>query len=900
MADKNALAAYNKMRDFAQSPEPEGEVGASGGKLSFVVQKHAARSLHYDFRLELDGTLKSWAVPKGPSLDPADKRMAVQVEDHPLSYANFEGVIPPKHYGAGTVIVWDRGTWTPQGDVRAGYRDGKLKFELDGDKLHGGWALVRMRPREGDRQTAWLLMKERDEFARSHDEFDVVVAEPGSVLNKGKPSAKATAEATQKAPDESTAKQAAAVSKPESKPASTSGTSKHGTAKLPDELSPQLATLVDSIPQGDDWLYEIKFDGYRLLTRVDGDDVRCFTRNGKDWSSKLPALIDEVRSRKLAPCWLDGELVVLDDKGVPDFQSLQNAFDTTSTSALTYFVFDLPFFDGHDLRQRPLIERRELLRALIGADSKTASASKPGKHRIRFSDDFAEDPAKLLESAGKVGLEGLIGKRKGSHYRSARSTDWVKLKTQLRQEFVIGGYTDPKGSRDGLGSLLLGIHDDKGALKYAGNVGTGFDVDTLLALKKRLDALHSASSPFADKPAKGARGDSAAHWVKPTLLAEISFGQWTDAGRIRHAVFHGLREDKSAARIVKETPKSLPDSASNSTSKAAAKSTPKSAMAKTPTKPASKTAKADKAAANAAPIAAPTVRVTHAERVIDADSGLTKGELVAYYAQVAPLMLEHLKERPVAFVRAPAGVKGPQFFQKHAEANEMAGVVSLDKSLDPGNDALLMIASSEGLTSAAQMNVIEFHTWNMLRRSMPRADRMTFDLDPGSGVEWPAMREASQLLKSFLDDIGLGSFIKTSGGKGMHVVVPLQPRHEWQLVREFAQAVVVHLAEVIPQRFVAKSGPRNRVGKIFIDYLRNNWGATTAAAWSARARPGVGVSVPIDWSELDSVKAGDHWTVRNAAARFAQGNQPWAAYSASAQTLTKAMKAMGFKPSKAS
>ncbi len=826
MATSNALAEYRRMRDFAHTAEPRGEVRRSADRLTFVIQKHAARGLHYDFRLELDGTLKSWAVPKGPSLDPSVKRMAVQVEDHPLSYADFEGTIPPKHYGAGTVIVWDRGSWSPVGDARKGLREGHLKFDLAGEKLGGRWALVRMKPRDGERQPTWLLMKERDDEARATDEYDVLTAEPDSVIRR--PVAKAASRS---------------AGKPEPEPQAVA------RATLPATLAPQLATLVDTIPPGDDWLYEIKFDGYRLLTRVDGKSVRCFTRNGNDWSERLPKLIDALRACELAPCWLDGELVVLDADGVPDFQALQNAFDQKHTSELTYFVFDLPFNDGVDLRTQPLTMRREQLQGALLARPQPS---------IRFSDAFAGDPAALLMSARQAGLEGLIGKRKDSIYRTgARSPDWVKLKTLHRQEFVIGGYTDPKGSRIGIGALMLGVHDATGVLRYAGNVGTGFDERTLAALRQRLDKLGAARSPFSDAPEKaGARNGSKPHWVKPSLLAEVSFAQWTTGGRIRHAVFHGLRDDKPARQIVKEKPMQAP---------------PKRSAAAQP-------------------------RVTHTERVIDPASGITKGELVDFYARVAAVMLPHLKARPVALVRAPAGVTGGQFFQKHADEDALPGITLLDKALDPGHDSLLVVASAKGLQSAAQMNVIELHTWNMTTRTMPKPDRMIFDLDPGEGVAWPAVREAAQLMKSFLDELGLTSLLKTSGGKGLHVVVPLAGKHEWQTVRQFSQAVVRHMAEVVPQRFVAKSGPRNRVGKIFIDYLRNGWGATTAAAWSARARPGLGVSVPIGWSELAQVESGAHWNVRNIGGRLARGNEPWGALGPSRQTLTKAMKTLGFKP----
>jgi bifunctional non-homologous end joining protein LigD len=839
------LAAYNRKRDFKQSPEPAGQPATSGDELSFVVQKHAARRLHYDFRLELDGTLKSWAVPKGPSLDPHDKRMAVEVEDHPLSYGGFEGVIPEGHYGAGSVIVWDRGTWSPIGDARKGYREGKLKFELHGEKLQGGFTLVRMRKRDDERQTAWLLIKEHDDEAKPAAEFDVVEAWPDSVLGK-----KAARSSSRRTPGARNASRSAAVAP---------GTHRDDMA-LPLTLSPQLATLVSEVPPGDDWLYEIKFDGYRLLTRIDGDDVRCFTRNGHDWSHRLPALVKAIQALKIGWGWLDGEIIVAGDQGTPDFQALQNAFDTQRTQGIQYFVFDLPFHDGQDLRDEPLRERRERLAGLIGH-------TKGGT--VQFSAAFDEDPKKLLASAQQAGLEGLIGKRGDSRYHAQRSTDWIKLKVSARQEFVIGGFTDPQGSRSGIGSLLLGVHDDNGALRYAGNVGSGFDEKTLTKLRAQLDEIEVGASAFADAPERvGTVKRVKPHWVTPKLVAEVSFAQWTRDGHVRQAVFHGLRSDKPPQRITKEVAKKVDKTAT------------RTASTKPPTQlPAN-------------------FRVTHAERVIDAKSGITKGQLIEFYGTVAEVMLSHLKARPVSLMRAPDGIAGEQFFQKHAERRALADVDVLDRGLYPAHEPLLAISNVLGLLSSAQMNVIEFHTWNATTRAMDRPDRMVFDLDPGEGMAWPQVREATQLLKGFLDELGLKSFLKTSGGKGLHVVVPLTPKFDWDTVKAFSHAIVVHMAEVIPQRFVAKSGPKNRVGRIFIDYLRNGLGATTVSAWSARARAGMGVSVPLAWDELAGLKSAAQWTVLDIGDRLAIGNAPWDGYTAARQSLVKPMKALGFDPKK--
>ncbi|MDQ2641886.1 MAG: DNA ligase D [Pseudomonadota bacterium] len=818
------IATYNRKRNFRVTPEPAGKSTGTRGAGRFVVQKHAARRLHYDFRLEWEGVLRSWAVPKGPSLDPAVKRMAVQVEDHPVSYGDFEGVIPPGEYGAGTVIVWDRGQWQPVGDAAKGFREGKIKFTLEGEKLRGGFTLVRMRGRDDERQPSWLLIKEKDEFARPAAEFDVVEALGDSVITGKK--------------------------KPARKPAA-----KRAGAALPPLLAPQLATLVTAPPAGGEWQYELKLDGYRMLTRVDGSDVRCYTRNGNDWSSRLPRIVQAVRELKLPSCWLDGEVVALDEEGVPHFQMLQNAFDRGSTAELRYIVFDLLFADGEDLRELPQTDRRERLRRML-PERRGAL--------VRFSATLEGAPARLLAASRAAGFEGLIGKRADAPYRSGRSRDWIKLKNGQRQEFVIGGFTDPQGSRTGLGSLLLGVHDASGALRYAGNVGTGFDEKTLAALHQKLVRLETAASPFENGPQKvGTTRRAVPHWVKPRLVAEISFAGWTAGKHVRQGVFQGLREDKPPEQITVEQAKAP----------SAVKGTQKR-----------------KAVSRAVKL--PDMRITHPERVIDSQSGVTKGELVAYYAQVASLMLPHLADRPVAMLRAPSGVTGAMFFQKHAEARTLPHVDRLPPSLDPDHGALLAISSEQGLLSAAQMNVIELHTWNATRHAIEKPDRIVFDLDPGSGVSWQQVKEAAVLLRALLDELELKSCLKTSGGKGLHVVLPLKPALGWDEVKQFTGDVVRHLARVIPQRFVAKSGPTNRVGRIFVDYLRNGRGATTAAAWSARARPGMGVSVPIGWDELAGLAGPTEWSVSSFEERLAIGNKPWKAYERSRQGLTKAVKAL--------
>ncbi|MEO6320640.1 MAG: non-homologous end-joining DNA ligase, partial [Polaromonas sp.] len=609
MAINNPLAPYQAKRDFRQTPEPAQGGVRSDKALSFVIQKHAARHLHYDFRLELQGTLKSWAVPKGPSLDPGVKRMGVHVEDHPIAYASFEGSIPPRQYGAGDVIVWDRGLWTPVGDPVKGLESGKLKFELHGEKLKGGWTLVRMQGRDDEGHAPWLLIKERDDYARPAQEFDVVQALPDSVLT-GKPlpgEVSHPARTTSKAPRKKAANKTAANARP-------AADAPEGAVKaaLPETLAPQLATLVKEMPRDpENWIHEIKFDGYRLLSRIDGVSVRCMTRNGNDWTAKLRKLARAVGQLGIKSGWIDGEIVVMNQHGLPDFGALQNAFDSASTASIVYYVFDLPFHEGLDLRQVALIKRRDILRTIL--------MNKP-QPEIRFSEAFDESPQDLLASARRIGLEGIIAKRKDSVYAARRSAAWIKLKTQLRQEFVIGGYTEPKGSRTGLGALLLGIHDADGKLLYAGNVGSGFDGKALQELKARLSKIHIDQAPFADLPS-AVKGQ----WVQPQLLAEVAFGEWTHAGRVRHAVFQGLRADKPAQHIVRETPVAL-----EKTHKGRQVKKNQPASSRQPD----------------ASAALESLRITHGDRVIDASTGFTKKDLIAYYASVAPLMLPHLKGRP--------------------------------------------------------------------------------------------------------------------------------------------------------------------------------------------------------------------------------------------------------------
>lgn len=811
------LSDYNRKRDFGITAEPAGSAPAGKRKasaLSFVIQKHDARNLHYDFRLELDGVLLSWAVPKGPSLDPSQKRLAVHVEDHPLGYGSFEGNIPAGQYGAGDVIVWDRGVWQPHDDPHKAYAAGKLKFTLVGEKLSGDWTLVRTRLKgSGDKQQ-WLLIKEKDAQARPADDYDIVQAQPNSVLSNasvGKPNAKA---------------------KPKPKPQKT-------VATLPEQFAPQLATLVDRAPEGD-WHYEIKFDGYRMLARIRDGEVRLFTRNGHDWTERLPRQAKALQALKLKDSWLDGEVVSLNGDGLPDFQALQNAFDIGRSLDIVYYLFDAPFLNGQDQRQAPVEERRAALKAaLAGSRSKL----------LRFSEAFTAHHRDIFESACDLALEGVIGKRLGSPYVSSRSADWIKLKCRLRQEFVIVGYTRPQGSRSGFGALLLAVNDDSG-LVYAGRVGTGFDQASLKSIYAQLTPLECSTSPL-EKPLTSAQARGV-HWVQPTLVGEVQFAEWTREGVVRQAAFVGMRTDKPAAQIIHEQPRT-------------AKSM--------------KTAK--KTSGN--------VNITHPDRVIDKQTGTQKQQLAQFYDSISQWILPFLRHRPVSLLRAPEGIEGEQFFQKHSERLAIPNIKQLDQALDPGHARLMEIDSAAALIGAVQMGTVEFHTWGGTTDKIETPDLFVLDLDPDPALPWKAMLEAAQLTLSVLDELGLQAFVKTSGGKGLHLVVPLARRDNWDTVKAFAKAIAQFMTAQLPERFTATSGPKNRVGKIFIDYLRNARGASTVAAYSVRARPGLPVSVPVSREELKGLRGAQQWTVVNVHERLkALKVDPWDGY-ANRQKISKKM-----------
>jgi bifunctional non-homologous end joining protein LigD len=749
--------------------------------------------------------------------------------------------------------------WIPLEDPHKAYEKGKLKFELQGEKLGGIWNLVRTHM--PGKKESWFLIKHQDSAARPQDDYDVLAAEPDSVLSERTLITKPKLAAEQSKPP----KKAPAKAR---KQATGKLTGAH-KARLPAQLKPELATLVDSAPEGQ-WSYEIKFDGYRIMARIDHDQVQLFTRNGHDWTHKLPQQAAALAALGLESAWLDGEMVVANEQGVPDFQALQNAFEDGRSGNILYYLFDLPYLNGVDLREVPVEERRAALATVLGNHEQPL---------LRFSEAFDETPDALLNSACQMQMEGLIGKRLGSPYVSRRSGDWIKLKCKHRQEFVVVGYTDPKGSRSAFGALLLGLHDrDSGELRYAGKVGTGFNESTLKSILAQLKPLQ-VKKPAVVNPPSGfdVKG---VHWLKPKLLAEVAFAEMTKDGSVRHAVFHGLRDDKPAKGITVERAKPV-----------------KTTEKKTPTKKPAKKAPASNAetAPSQLGLANGKVRITHPDRVIDAVSGTTKMQLAEYYASVAEWILPQLKDRPVALVRAPDGIAGELFFQKNAERLAIPGITTLDKDLT--GQPVMLINNAEALIGAVQMSTVELHTWNATTVDLDKPDRFVLDLDPDPSLPWKSMVEATALTLTVLDELGLKAFLKTSGGKGIHLVVPLTRKLGWDEVKDFSHAIVSHIAKLLPDRFSAVSGPKNRVGRIFIDYLRNGLGATTICAYAARTREGLPVSVPLFREEVAEIKGGNQWNVHNVHERLAEvGDEPWADMKKTRQSITAEMrKRLGLK-----
>jgi bifunctional non-homologous end joining protein LigD len=868
-----ALERYREKRDFKATPEPRGRVAPKKRRdLAFVIQKHAASHLHYDFRLELDGVLLSWAVPKGPSLDPADKRLAMHVEDHPLEYGSFEGTIPAKQYGGGTVMLWDRGVWVPRGDASDAYRAGQLKFELAGEKLRGAWTLVRTHGSKfgGDGKKAWLLIKEKDAFAKRGVEAKIVDAQPDSVASgrsmeqiahdvehvwhsnqsvaaNVKQGALSTVDVTK-----------AFSAKAAARPAGLAGAKR---AELPATLLPELATLVDAAPQGDDWLHEIKYDGYRMLCRIDRHKVAIYSRNGKDWTAQLSAIADAVKRSRVTSGWLDGEVALMTPDGRTSFQQLQNALADPSLGDLTYFVFDVPYLDGYDLRGVVLKDRKRLLRSLIP----------DGDATLRYGVEVQGHGEQFFAQACKLGLEGAVSKRVDSLYQNGKRTrDWIKVKCGQRQEMVIGGFTDPQGSRSGFGALLLGVYEADGTLHYSGRVGTGFDDADLASLRRVLDKLVQEKSAFANPP----RGFTAkgVHWVKPMLVAEIAFTEWTQNGTLRHPVFHGLRKDKKATEVMREH---------------AVKKSPPPAKTAAPLPRVSKR-ELPRVAASSAVVAG--VALSHPDKLYFPADKLSKRDLAEYYEKLSAWMIPHLRDRPLSLVRCPDGWQGQCFYQKHADKSVSDAVDRLVVPEGKGSATYMAAGSVAALVGLLQWGVIEIHPWGSRRPRLERPDRLIFDFDPDDGIGWSHLVDAVQVTRTLLTDIGLTGFLKTTGGKGLHIVVPIQPTIEWEAAKGFTKAIAELLVSTFPDRFTATLSKAQRKSKIFIDYLRNGLGATAVAPYSIRAREHAPVATPISWDELKKDVRFSYFNVANVPTRMARlKNDPWASFFDVRQSITKAM-----------
>lgn len=812
----------------------------------FVVQLHDATNLHYDLRLEMDGVLVSWAVPRGPSLDPREKRLAVHVEDHPLEYGGFEGVIP-SGYGAGTVMIWDRGVWAPEGDVRAAMREGMLKFRLEGERLRGRWMLVRTKgaERSGQRraepQEHWLLVKERDGEAAAGVGLEGFTT---SVV-----SGRTMAEIAAGAPA-----QPRTEAKPELKAMAAADLLEAKRAPMPGAFKPQLAFPATSAPEGDRWLHEVKFDGYRLLAMRTEKGVRFISRTGKDWTVKVPRLAELIRERVGVDAVLDGEVVVLDGRGVSDFQALQNAFMGGREGAVVYFAFDLPWCDGYDLTRTPLEKRKALLAELIGTRQ---------EGRLRFSEHVVGNGPEAFARACEHGLEGVVSKRVDATYERKRSPSWLKVKCFFQQEFVIGGFTPPEGTREQFGALVVGYYDSAGRLVYAGRAGTGFSSETLRRLGAKLRGLARPTCPLHGVPREPElRG---ATWVKPELVAQVQFREWTKDGTLRFPSFRGLREDVDPKSVVREKTDAAPPAAGNPSGSGPA--------------PASKGAGR---ARRARSVTAPAARLTNPDRVVYPDRGdgytVTKAQVAAYYEAVSPWMLPHVANRPLAVVRCPEGEGSPSFFQKHWTKGMPTAVKCVRIADDDGEvREHLMVKDAAGLAGLVQMNALEIHAWGARADRVERPDRVVFDLDPGPGVKWGEVLKTAATVREALVQIGLTPFARTTGGKGLHVVTPIARRHGWEEVKEFARHVAGTLVRLFPRRLVAVSTLERREGRIYIDYLRNARGATAIASYSTRARPGGWVAMPVSWSEIESGVEPRAFTVLSVPRLLAAGRRdPWA------------------------
>lgn len=872
------LETYWQKRNFAKTAEPRGRQSRRRGN-AFVVQKHDARRLHYDFRLELGGVLLSWAVPKGPSLDPKVKRLAMQTEDHPLDYGDFEGVIPKGEYGGGTVLVWDRGTWTAEGDAEEMYRRGRLNFELHGEKLQGSFSLVRAPSKERGGERRWLLMKRTDAAARPGTDAEVVERLPNSVVT-GRDLDSVAGD-----PDHVWSSKPAhngkAATDPFADGAALAALAGSKRAALPELVEPQLATLVSEAPEGGEWLHEIKLDGYRILARIEGGRVQLASRRGHDWTARLPSITSALGGLPVKSALLDGEVVVLGENGVSDFQRLQNSMQAGRDAECVYFAFDALFVNGLDLRPVALRERKAVLKAALAA---TRNA------RVRYGDHIEGGGAAFFARACELGLEGIISKRADAPYVSGRGRGWLKVKCLSVQEFVIGGYTAPEGSREHLGALLVGLREGD-QLVYAGKVGTGFTQASLAELAAKLAPLERDEPPFSNPP-RGAKGRGV-HWVAPQLVAQIAFVERTREGLIRHSSFQGLRDDKAPGEARLERP--LTATASQRTKpERATPAEPKRARprpgpveaktSKTPdrstarTQVAARRASVKKASPPAPPITldASRIEITNPDRVLYPDLGLKKRDLLLYYARVARWMLPHVTHRPLMLVRCPEGAGEECFHQKHPSRGMPKAVEQVMVRHKHGPEPNLVVRDVEGLLGLVQMGALEIHAWGCRAEQLDCPDQLVFDLDPDVGLPWQRVVDAAHTLREHLEELGMTGFLKVTGGKGLHVVVPVEPTTPWAQAKQFTKSVADALVRAEPNKYLATMTKQKRKDKLFIDYFRNGAGATSITVFSTRARAQAPVAVPITWEELEAGVSPDQFNVTNIDARFATLEQdPW-------------------------
>jgi bifunctional non-homologous end joining protein LigD len=848
------LERYRSMRDFEVTSEPAGsnkkaapKSAAPKSALPFVIQKHAATRLHYDFRLGWNGVLKSWAVTKGPSYVTKDKRLAVQVEDHPMEYGGFEGIIPKGQYGGGTVMLWDTGTWEPQPghtDVDAGLREGSLKFTMYGKKMKGNWALIRMGGKAAnDKKPNWLLIKEHDSFECTEEDESITEAEPNSVLTgrsldeiaKNQDHVWNSKEATGKAaPPTSTRHPAAA---PESRVRKTSFLLDiYRKEALPQFIPPQLAMQAGTPPTDAGWIHELKLDGYRIEARKSGSQVALLTRTGLDWTHRMPAIAAEIKKLSAENALLDGEVVVLTSNGTTSFADLQASFREGAKHTLTYFVFDLLHLNGHNLRGAELIARKSLLASILEYSNGLGDA-------VKLSEHIEMNGAEVFQKACSLHAEGIISKRASSTYVSGRTNAWLKVKCSYEQEFVIGGFTLPANGIHGVGALLLGYYDDDGKLIYAGRTGTGFTQKSHRLIRDQLDKLRAKTNPFHEMPTAYRRN---AIWVHPKLVAQVAFATWTADHLVRQAAFKGIREDKAATEVRREeatdaTKQNIVRSAHGSRIRVAAKlNTP------------SDSKRATKASATSEIDHAP-IRLTHPDKVVDPESQLTKQQLADYYWQVAEHILPQITNRPLSLVRCPDGSSKPCFFQKHTNRMLPRGIetVEVPDKKTGEIEPYITLSTRETLASLAQIGVLEMHPWGSQNDDLEHPDRIIIDLDPDDAISWKTLASAAIETRELFKKLGLESFLKSTGGKGLHVVVAIVPKHDWDAIKQLAHAVALQLENQQPSLYLTKMSKAARKERIFVDYLRNERGATAVAAFSPRARAGMPVSIPLSWSELD-------------------------------------------------